>query len=352
MDDFSTNRHSLGIKFEACRHPDISFIDGNIVLMAGDFYFTVHQGVLCRHSERLAESIKKLKVENSQPRLIDGHPVLVLHDQPKDLARFLLALYDGVSGFKHDVKDFGTISSLLRMSTKYGVEHIRRDLLRGMSIVWPRTLGSWELREAEATDSSGHYKPRTLYPHPILVINLARDINAPELLPSAFYDLSRASPSEIATGYIPAELIDGFEVQILSDDDLLSTLKGREQTSRFFSTFVVNELEYRDRSASCLHRNEQDPLRRRICIATFERITFEILRDANGVVYHRTSDPLFAIMDAELMQNRNELENSRLDLHRACEPCRVEFAATVDNAREELWSKLPVWFNVELPLWP
>ena len=96
MDDFSTNRHSLGIKFEACHHPDISFSDGNIVLMAGDFYFTVHQGVLCRHSELLAESIKKLKVEDSHPRLIDGHPVLVLNDQPGDLARFLLALYDGV----------------------------------------------------------------------------------------------------------------------------------------------------------------------------------------------------------------------------------------------------------------
>jgi hypothetical protein len=99
MDDFSTNRHSLlGIKFEfePCRHPDIWFSDGNIALVAGDFYFTVHQGVLCRHSELLAELIKKLKVEDSQPRLIEGHFVLVLNDQPKDLARFLLALYDGV----------------------------------------------------------------------------------------------------------------------------------------------------------------------------------------------------------------------------------------------------------------
>lgn len=99
MDDFSTNRHSLLGKLEAplpCRHPDIWFSDGNIALVAGDFYFTVHRGVLCRHSELLSESIKKVKVEDSQPRLIDGHIVLVLNDQPKDLARFLIALYDGV----------------------------------------------------------------------------------------------------------------------------------------------------------------------------------------------------------------------------------------------------------------
>lgn len=95
MDDFSTNRHSAKFEFAPSRHPDIWFSDGNIALVAGDFYFTVHQGVLCRHSQPLAESIKKLKSEDS-PRLIDGHLVLVLNDQPKDLARFLLALYDGV----------------------------------------------------------------------------------------------------------------------------------------------------------------------------------------------------------------------------------------------------------------
>lgn len=96
MDDFSTNRHSIKFEIAPGRHPDIWFSDGNIALVAGDFYFTVHQGVLCRHSELFAELIKKIKVEDSQTRLIDGHLVLVLNDQPKDLARFLIALYDGV----------------------------------------------------------------------------------------------------------------------------------------------------------------------------------------------------------------------------------------------------------------
>ena len=94
MDDFSTNRHS--VKLAPIRHPDIWFSDGNIALVAGDFYFSVHQGVLCRHSEPFAELIKKIKMEDSQTRLIDGHLVLVINDQPKDLARLLIALYDGV----------------------------------------------------------------------------------------------------------------------------------------------------------------------------------------------------------------------------------------------------------------
>ena len=146
---------------------------------------------------------------------------------------------------------------------------------------------------------------------------------------------------------------DRSEVQFLADVDLMSTLRGREHASRFLSTFVVRELECRDSSESCLYRNEQDPFRSRICHAAFETTTFEILRDVNGIVCHRTSDPLFAIMDAELMQYRRELGNARLNfLHRACEPCRVEFTTAVDNNREKMWSKLPTWFNVDLLSWP
>lgn len=142
-------------------------------------------------------------------------------------------------------------------------------------------------------------------------------------------------------------------MHVLSDEDLMNTLRGREHASRFLSTFVVNELEGRDASVNCVHRNDPDPFRKRICQATFEATTFEILRDVNGVVFHRSSDPLFAIMDADLMQTRSDLAGGRLSvLHRACEHCRLEFTASVDGAREEMWHKLPGWFGVNLPSWP
>ena len=122
----------------------------------------------------------------------------------------------------------------------------------------------------------------------------------------------------------------------------MSTLRGREHASRFLSTFVVHELECRNFSEGCLFPNEQN----RICRTAFETTTFEILRDVNGIVCNRTTDPLFAILDAELMQNRSNF------LQRACEPCRMEFTASADNNREEMWSKLPIWFNVDLLSWP
>ncbi|KAF8876703.1 hypothetical protein CPB84DRAFT_1795692 [Gymnopilus junonius] len=367
MDDFSTNRHAENlIKIDVTssppiRHPDLWFGDGNIVLVAGEIYFKVHQGLLCRHSTPLQEGINALEAtEDAKLYSIEGKPVLILNDQPKDLCHFLLALYDGVSSVKHDNHDFEIVSALLRLSTKYRVQHIRNDILRGMSMVWPRNLSAWEFREADATDSTGVYKPRSVYPHPILVINLAKETGALELLPSAFYDLSRCSASEIATGYLPPGSTDRSELHTLADEDLLNTLRGREHASRFLSTFVVNELEGREASPNCVNKSDVDPFRKRICQATFEATTFEILRDVNGVVLHRSSDPLFAIMDADLMQTRADGSGAggaggggRLSLlHRACEPCRMEFTTAVDAARDELWHKLPYWFGINLPSWP
>lgn len=142
------------------------------------------------------------------------------------------------------------------------------------------------------------------------------------------------------------------EARQLSEPDLMNVLRGREHASRFLSTFIVNELEGREPSQWCLHRRQEQVEHRRACQIAFEAITFELLRDVNGVVCNRNSDPLYAIQDAELMQTRDDIpgmENQAV--YRACEACRAEFGAVVDAAREEFWRKLPQWFGVEVPSW-
>jgi hypothetical protein len=39
------------------RRPSLSFEDGNVAILAGNFYFLVHRGFLSRQSEYLAELI-------------------------------------------------------------------------------------------------------------------------------------------------------------------------------------------------------------------------------------------------------------------------------------------------------
>jgi len=182
-----------------------------------------------------------------------------------------------------------------------------------------------------------------------LVIELAREVNATELLPSAFYDISRSPPSQAAIGCSsPAS----SERHQLTESDLLNVLRGREHASRFLSTFIVNELEGREPSEWCLHRQREQIRERRTCQVAFEAITFELLRDVNGVVCNRNSDPLYAIQDAELMQTRDGvLGTENKATYRACETCRSEFGAAVDIAREEFWRKLPQWYGIEVSNW-
>ncbi|KAF8639534.1 hypothetical protein AX17_001439 [Amanita inopinata Kibby_2008] len=338
--DFCTNRHLTA-------HSDLCFPDGNIALLADGCHFLVHKGLLARHSPILAGALKAL--DGTSLNCFHDQPILQVQDSSQDLAFFLLALYDGISHLKYDVNDFGNVSAVLRLSTKYQTKRLRKDILEGMSTVWPRSLAQWEVREANATSANGVYEPRKFLPHPIMVINLAREVDAPYLLPSAFYDLSRCYPSDTAAGYKCPRT---QETHCLSEPDLTNLLKGKEHASRFLSTFIVNELEGRESALTCLYKNDADPLRRRHCQAAFEAITFEILRDVNGVVCHRSSDPLFAIMDAELMQTRED-SSGRYDMTmRVCEFCRSEFSAVVDAAREEFWRRIPQWFGLDMHPWP
>ena len=95
-----------------------------------------------------------------------------------------LTLSPNRSGVKHDAEDFDVVASLLRLTTKYAVEHIRKDILRGMTAIWPRTLSAWEFREADATDAAGVYKPRSLYPHPMSATFIFR---APSISDTALF---------------------------------------------------------------------------------------------------------------------------------------------------------------------
>lgn len=95
--DFSTNRHAVKQQQEAevpIRHPDICFNDGNVAILSESHFFLVHQGLLSRHSVVLKKMLESLEGQNC--RLLEGRPVLQLPDFPKDMARFLQALYDGM----------------------------------------------------------------------------------------------------------------------------------------------------------------------------------------------------------------------------------------------------------------
>lgn len=182
-----------------------------------------------------------------------------------------------------------------------------------------------------------------------MIIDLAREAGAPELLPSAFYDLSRSLPSQLAAEHIDPSTGRAYS---LSNHDLFRIFRGKEQAARYFSTFIVKELEGRVPAEFCHNRNEVQPSRKRRCQMAFEAVTYSLIRDVNGLVLNRNSDPLFAINDSLLMQTREDAPGTENKAAiRACEACRMDFGAIVEAVREDFWHKLPEWFDLEVPNW-
>lgn len=73
---------------------DFWFLDGNIVIIAGQAAFKVHRGQLERHSE-VFNGLFSVP-QPAEQDLLDGCLWVELHDRPSDVFYFLSALYDGL----------------------------------------------------------------------------------------------------------------------------------------------------------------------------------------------------------------------------------------------------------------
>ncbi|KAF8168565.1 hypothetical protein B0H34DRAFT_64923 [Crassisporium funariophilum] len=334
---------------------DFWFNDGNLIIIAGLAAFKVHRGQLERHSEVFSDlfSIPQPK----DPELIDGCSCVELQDCPSDVFYFLGALYDGLYFKSPRSSDFPAIAAVLRLSTKYLVEHLRQRCLARLEADWPSTLAGWDLRERHSTDETGRYVPRDCCPHPILVIELALDMNLPSILPAALYDLSRYGPSKILSGAVSPTT--AYEQKIsqlhgipfplekpvrLSRDMLCRTLRGRESTQRYMAGFISKDLHGRIPSADCLNRHEKEGPSRP-CHESFYFIMLNILRSVGGIACGRDADPLYTLVQATEMLFRTDFSDGQRQCGlKLCQPCKADFAASASKARETVWSQIPQWF--------
>ncbi|THH19822.1 hypothetical protein EW146_g1429 [Bondarzewia mesenterica] len=195
---------------EPTRHADLWFPDGSVVLHAENMLFRVHMSQLSRHSVIFRDMFSLPRPQTLPGLSRDGHavladdmyescPVVKMHDSAEDIANLLTALYDGPTFGSNDCDDFRIVAGILRLSTKYMIDTLRAKAIAHLSIAWPTTLKGWDAREDKARAYELEHTPGCLhlYPSPIAVINLARQVNSSTLLPSAFYDLSRYTFSQI-----------------------------------------------------------------------------------------------------------------------------------------------------------
>ncbi|KAJ7029766.1 hypothetical protein C8F04DRAFT_1115814 [Mycena alexandri] len=329
---------------------ELWFLDGNVVIIASSVAFKVHRGQLRRHSEVFDDlfSIPQPKDQD----LYDGCPWVEVYDCPSDVLYFLKALYDGLYFQTLRANDFPAVAAVLRLSTKYLVEHLCQHCMTRLNIDWPSTLVGWDQREQAATDSLGHYTPRASCPHPILVIDLALDLGLSSLLPAAMYDLARYGPSKIMAGTpapplsFPSECAAARKPTTLSPRLLIASYRGREAAQRYLADFVIKELQGRAPAPDCMYLEEDIPSR--MCRESFYFIMLNVLRSVGGIACGRDADPLFTLVQAMDMLSRTDFSDGHRQCGlRLCHPCKVDFANSATRAREEVWRLLPTWFELE-----
>ncbi|THH05486.1 hypothetical protein EW145_g4762 [Phellinidium pouzarii] len=336
------------------RQADFWFKDGNVILLAGSIAFKVHRGILERHSD-VFHDLLSIPQPPDEVMFEECH-IIELHDEPTDLWYLLKALYDGMYLKQLCASDFRNITAVLRLSTKYFIEHLRERCVNRLMIDWPCTLNCWDSREIEATDPFGRYSPRARFAHPILVINFAREMGITNLLPCAFYDLCRYGPSKIVAGVLKSQsdgpikgnagITNSEAVPVhLSLDDLRIALLGRERAQRVVAAFIEDELSNREPADDC-HNRERDG--GRICRESFYFIMLNLLRSIGGLANGRDCDPLFSLTQASEMMSRTDFsDGTQFCSLKICAACKMDFSQSVKAARERVWMQIPSWFGME-----
>ncbi|EKM50332.1 uncharacterized protein PHACADRAFT_188574 [Phanerochaete carnosa HHB-10118-sp] len=324
------------------------FADGNIVIIAGPVAFKVHRGQLERHSEIFHDLFSI--PQPAEQELIDGCPCVELHDPPQDVLYLLMALYDGLYFDKSSVGNFPIIAAVLRLSTKYVIEHLRQRCLVHLGADWPSTLEGWDARENAAIDKHGTYSPRDTCAHPTLVIQLATALDLRHLLLAAYYDLSRYGPRRIISGApvpspSPVPSKDERAVVYLERHELQMVLLGREAGQRFLSAFIETELTNRPVAAQCTNRHHDAG---RVCRESTYYVMLNVLRAVGGVTHGRDADVLFTLTQTVDMLSRTDFTDGvrRCGL-KICAACKEDLAACVAKARQHVWHLIPQWFGLE-----
>ncbi|KAH7913041.1 hypothetical protein BJ138DRAFT_1146895 [Hygrophoropsis aurantiaca] len=356
------------------RHADLWFTDGSIVLKSEQTLFRVHKSQLSRHSAFFRDLFSLPQPAEDRPTSpppsraplleydstseIEGCSVLRLHDTPQDVQNLLIALYDGPNfGNNYGPADFQIVSGILRLASKYLVDSLRAKALAHLEIAWPSTLKGWDAREdvARADELQTGPSAASIYPSPIAVINLAREVNAPCLLPSAFYDLSRYHYSQIFDQVDDSDNpVSSLPLSVL---DMQRLVLGKEAAQHAITTLIQSMGSHAHPMHGQSHGLHPHP--HRTCKKDFSELValatqhylFDRERGCTDPLYvaEELGQPLYELGQPLAIEDHGRLGETRRGSELSeCEACARALEMWATRERERMWKMIPLWFRIEL----
>ncbi|KAJ7605687.1 hypothetical protein DFH06DRAFT_256446 [Mycena polygramma] len=288
------------------RVDDLWFYDHGLVLQAGNRLFRVSGATLAARSSVFRDMVSIPQPEN-QP-LIDGCPVVLLHDSPTDAEYLLRAIFD--SGFFERPPaptTFKIVSGILKLSRKYDVEYLRRRALLHLSAALPRSLAEF--------DSCNPLFPFGSRESVFSLLLLVHNLGLTWALPMVLYYASCFDVEDITDGVV----FDGTRVHLPAALQRLG-LVGRSKL-----TMIQNHDSYRFlRYLPCEGCLSRDECRDRVRLF-LDRVTGLLI-----------VDPLSLFNDG-----------SWASFHLICTACSLAAQPEHKATRQRVWDELPAVFGLE-----
>ncbi|KAF5367816.1 hypothetical protein D9757_010352 [Collybiopsis confluens] len=330
------------------------FEDGNIILVAKEetpasseanpIGFRVHKGVLSRHSEVFQGMFELSRpdsilgsVDEAELTRYEGCQVISMYDIPIELSNLVKALYDGVIFRNRSLDDFFYLASILKLSTKYFVSHLRTLAIKHLTQTWSHDLkGHDTMLELAIRTPPAPYSPdssspanKLSYPyvHPIHVLNLARSTNVQIVIPSALYFLSLYPLTDILRKDHPKLRV----VHPSKPESDLSSLDLKYYTLMYqrrmdgileFINTLVGDRASPSSEIPCPNRSAKS------CTRNFHR-----LRTRLATSWVVRTGPFNFIAQAISSVNQ--------DPDGFCTACREAFVKDAGDYRERFWAELP-----------
>ena len=205
--------------------------------------------------------------------------------------------------------DFPTFAAILRLSTKYDVPNLRDPAAALLTSSFPSSLDLFSITP----------KAPVFRGIEIAVVNLAREVDLLQVLPSAMYIIAINAADEMFSGGVG--LADGSCIRLQPEDEracLLARDIIRRELHNTLCPFIFR------------------PTMHRGCVCyRCDRAQLYLIQSVDAAICERALGPFHG----EIEWRKPEHAYCRFEAH------EYEF----DSSRRILWNKLPSWFG--LPTW-
>ncbi|KAH8105327.1 hypothetical protein BXZ70DRAFT_1004837 [Cristinia sonorae] len=345
----------------ATRHPTLYDVKGDVVLVARQTdslrqLFRVHSNQFGQWASLLQAANVRGTVYYLTPEGIEDGPCVEMGDAADDVAAFLSThklgateLLDTWGITKHDPALPSKIGAILRISHRYQLDSQNMRTL--FCSAWPQSLAEWDAADRKfrsiatnMVETNGAIPGRYAednFPEAASAIRLAQDVDLPEIIPAAFYHLSRIPvshdwdarrrPTSHRSSRYLAPASRSAKWNLLTSAGFRRILHGREKILEFMvdnwakSVFVACHASCSNPSRECLmHYHALTSLHNMLSEDE------EAYNDPLRLLQRRFSHPIATIQE-------------RFNICKTC----AESAWRISMAkRAELWDLLPDFFDV------